>query len=190
MARRKRPVDPLNCLFTPSNIPDTPPTTPRPLTPPAWPSPRGYEVLAQLDSAIGGLAALAYADMLAADNNLVRDHAGAELLSELVLSAFALGLHLEQHNPERAKAIQKAITAARSEAGRRARRARDIVDAAKRGAICDLWASGKYSSRGVCVEQECAGLAMSPDTARKALVNTPDPDPWPAKNKHSRLRKK
>lgn len=45
----------------------------------------------------------------------------------------------------------------------------------KREAIRAIWASGKYKSRGICAEQECAGLGMSFDAARKALRNTPDP---------------
>ena len=50
----------------------------------------------------------------------------------------------------------------------------------KRATIRDIWASGKYSNRRICADQECDGLGMSFDTARKALRNTPDPDPWPA----------
>ena len=38
-----------------------------------------------------------------------------------------------------------------------------------------IWASGKYSSRDVCAEQECAALGMSFSAARKALINTPKP---------------
>jgi TPP-dependent indolepyruvate ferredoxin oxidoreductase alpha subunit len=38
-----------------------------------------------------------------------------------------------------------------------------------------LWASGKYSSRDICAEQECAALGMSYSSARKALRGTPDP---------------
>lgn len=41
--------------------------------------------------------------------------------------------------------------------------------------IQDIWASGKYSSRDICAEQECAGLGMSFSSARRALTNTPDP---------------
>lgn len=41
--------------------------------------------------------------------------------------------------------------------------------------IIRIWASGKYTSRALCAEQECAALGMSFDTARKALRNTPDP---------------
>jgi hypothetical protein len=46
---------------------------------------------------------------------------------------------------------------------------------AKRNLICNAWASGKYSSRDVCAEQECAALNMSFSTARKALIGTPKP---------------
>lgn len=45
----------------------------------------------------------------------------------------------------------------------------------KNAAIRDLWASGKYSSRDLCAEQECAFLDMSLSAARKALRNTPKP---------------
>jgi len=41
--------------------------------------------------------------------------------------------------------------------------------------IRTIWASGKYSSRDLCAEQECAALGMSFSAARKALRNTPDP---------------
>lgn len=41
--------------------------------------------------------------------------------------------------------------------------------------IRSLWASGKYSSRDVCAEQECSALGMSFSAARTALKNTPDP---------------
>lgn len=45
----------------------------------------------------------------------------------------------------------------------------------KREAISTAWASGKYGSRDLCAEQECAALNMSFSTARKALRNTPEP---------------
>lgn len=44
----------------------------------------------------------------------------------------------------------------------------------KRKIIQEIWASGKYSSRDICAEQECAALGMSFSTARKALRRTPD----------------
>ena len=46
----------------------------------------------------------------------------------------------------------------------------------KRRAIRDYWASGSYSSRDRCAEQECAALDMAHSTARRALSGTPDPD--------------
>lgn len=45
----------------------------------------------------------------------------------------------------------------------------------KRAAISAAWATGKYSSRDICAEQESAALGMSFSAARKALRNTPDP---------------
>lgn len=37
--------------------------------------------------------------------------------------------------------------------------------------IREIWATGKYSSRDICAEQECASLGLSYSTARKALIN-------------------
>lgn len=39
----------------------------------------------------------------------------------------------------------------------------------------EIWATGKYSSRDLCAEQECAALDMSFAAARNALKNTPNP---------------
>ncbi len=45
----------------------------------------------------------------------------------------------------------------------------------KQARIKAIWASGKYSSRDTCADQESAALNMSPSAARKALRNTPKP---------------
>ncbi|MDP2817539.1 MAG: hypothetical protein Q8O29_04545 [Polaromonas sp.] len=45
----------------------------------------------------------------------------------------------------------------------------------KQDAIRAAWATGKYTSRDICAEQECAALMMSFSTARKALRNTINP---------------
>ena len=45
----------------------------------------------------------------------------------------------------------------------------------KQRQIREIWATGKYSSRDLCAEQECAELNMSISVARRALRNTPDP---------------
>ena len=45
----------------------------------------------------------------------------------------------------------------------------------KHNQIREIWATGKYSSRDRCAEEECAALDMSYSAARKALRKTPDP---------------
>ena len=45
----------------------------------------------------------------------------------------------------------------------------------RNASICALWASGKYSDRDRCAEEECAALNMSFSAARRALRNTPKP---------------
>lgn len=68
--------------------------------------------------------------------------------------------------------------------GRKASDARHSKEGGSRdkvGAIRKLWSSGKYSNRGICAEEEYAGFGWNYTSARKALQNTPDPDPWPAK---------
>lgn len=56
-----------------------------------------------------------------------------------------------------------------------ARHAKPGGNREKQQEIRCIWASGKYSSRDRCAEQECEALGMSFTTARKALRNTPDP---------------
>lgn len=50
----------------------------------------------------------------------------------------------------------------------------------KRAQIQSIWASGRYSTRDLCAEEEHGALGMAFSTARKALRGAPDPDPWPA----------
>lgn len=45
----------------------------------------------------------------------------------------------------------------------------------KKRQMQEMWATGKYASRDICAEQECADLKMSFSAARKALRNTPKP---------------
>lgn len=45
----------------------------------------------------------------------------------------------------------------------------------KQRQIRAIWASGKYSAKDVCAEQECAALNMSFKAARRALINAPKP---------------
>lgn len=70
------------------------------------------------------------------------------------------------------------IQVEKSESARRAAKARHERPGGsrdKRETLRSLWASGKYSSRDICAEQECAALGISYSTARRALRNTPDP---------------
>lgn len=46
----------------------------------------------------------------------------------------------------------------------------------RRTQIQAIWASGKYTSRDRCAEEECGALGMSFATARKSLRGTPNPD--------------
>ena len=72
----------------------------------------------------------------------------------------------------------KAEISARSDA---ARKAADVLhnrpggNREKSTAIRAAWATGIFTSRTRCAEEECAGLGMSYDAARKALRNTPAP---------------
>lgn len=45
----------------------------------------------------------------------------------------------------------------------------------KQANIRELWATGKYSNRDRCAEEEYLALGMSFSTARKALRGTPSP---------------
>ena len=45
----------------------------------------------------------------------------------------------------------------------------------KKRQIREIWASGKYTFKDICAEQECAALNMSISVARRALNNTPEP---------------
>ena len=52
----------------------------------------------------------------------------------------------------------------------------------KKAAILAIWASWKYWDRSVCAQEECQGLGLSYDKARKHLIGTPDnPNPRPKK---------
>lgn len=82
------------------------------------------------------------------------------------LSQIAQHSMLKEGEDRRQKAISAADARHDKPGGSRERQAR----------IRKAWASGKYTSRDVCAEQECAGIGMSFSAARKALRNTPDPN--------------
>lgn len=78
-------------------------------------------------------------------------------------------------NPLSKEEQEKAVRAALALRAAEAKHSMKGGSREKKKKIQDIWASGKYSSRSICAEQECAALEMSFDTARKALRNTPDP---------------
>ncbi|MDD2744834.1 MAG: hypothetical protein PHV02_21435 [Rhodocyclaceae bacterium] len=76
-----------------------------------------------------------------------------------------------------AKSFSKGLDLAKFAQGRKGGKAKDAKTGndIKRAKIRALWATGKYTSRDICAEQECAALDMSFSTARKALRGTPEP---------------
>jgi hypothetical protein len=58
---------------------------------------------------------------------------------------------------------------------------KDGASISKRKEMQEIWASGKSKSRAHCAEKHSESIGMSVETGKKALRNTPDPDPWPAK---------
>jgi hypothetical protein len=86
-------------------------------------------------------------------------------------------------NPSGRMAVQDRLDVGspewRSETARKAADARHNQPGGSRDKqrqIREIWATGKYSSRDRCAEEECAALDMSFSAARKALRNTPDPN--------------
>lgn len=73
------------------------------------------------------------------------------------------------------KSLEKHKTTSRTRAAANARHSKPGGSKEKHEEIRRIWASGKYTSRDICAEQECAGLNISFATARKALRNTPAP---------------
>lgn len=99
--------------------------------------------------------------------------------------ASEIHLHMRDHVPMGAfgatDAFLRAAEAVQQKASKSARKGAETLhnkpggSRGKQAAMKAAWASGKYSSRDVCAEQECAALDMSFSSARKALRNTPNP---------------
>ncbi len=74
--------------------------------------------------------------------------------------------------------LREAAERARSASGKNAADALHDAPGGSRDkakAIRAVWATGKYTTKGICAEEECAALEMTFDTARKALRNAPKP---------------
>jgi len=93
-----------------------------------------------------------------------------------IISILKIGLFAGSLSPEAAKLALRTHT---ENATKRAKKAANALhdkpggsrDKAK--AIQGIWATGKYSSKDICAEQECAALEMSFKAARNALTNQP-----------------
>lgn len=79
-------------------------------------------------------------------------------------------VELQSHNKE----LRKELTSLKAQNAVEVRHSKPGGSREKRESIRAIWASGKYSSRDICAEQECAALGMSFSAVRKALRNTPD----------------
>ncbi len=87
----------------------------------------------------------------------------------------------ERYPDDEAVAIYSQVLAKEIMASKRGKIAADALHSKpggsrdKRQAIIAIWATGKYSSRDVCAEEECGHLQISFSAARRALRNTPNP---------------
>lgn len=102
---------------------------------------------------------------------------GSPLAADLAFRNYLLTWQLDSTRAGaiRLAAARKAMASTHGKKAAHARHSKPGGAVEKAEAIRAAWASGKYSSRTVCAEQECAHLGMSFDSARKALRNTPDP---------------
>ena len=100
-------------------------------------------------------------------------------------SAFALtGINKSAQGKLNAKIAKKT----KSEAGLKAANARLDQKGGYRETTAKIrneWATGNYAGRDECATLLAKSFSVSFDKARKALKNTPNPDPWPAKKKRS-----
>jgi hypothetical protein len=103
---------------------------------------------------------------------VLEHQANCRLLS---YQALALAQKILLGNELTAEEVAKAARAATARKAADALHSQPGGSRDKRVAIRAIWATGKYSSRDICAEQECAALSMSFATARKALRGTPEP---------------
>lgn len=95
-------------------------------------------------------------------------------INEQPPSADAIGFLLISHEDSLKKEAAAQASAKGAHAARK-RHSQPGGSDAKREAIRKAWATGKFSSRDACAEQESAALGMSFSTARRHLRGTEDP---------------
>ncbi len=123
--------------------------------------------------------------VLVADGTLTLSLANHSIPLAQVLALDAHGLKVDKHallrvldGDERQPSAGKGSPVWRKQQAKAAADARHNQPGGSRDKqqqIRGIWATGKYSSRDRCAEEECPALDMSFSAARKALRNTPDP---------------
>jgi hypothetical protein len=99
----------------------------------------------------------------------------AAAMSVYINSAFPI---LARNIPLMTQSYENGLNKAKGDEYQKRRQAASkghIKDLEKQNKIREIWGTGKYSSRDLCAEQECAALDMSYSSARKALRNTSNP---------------
>lgn len=104
------------------------------------------------------------------------------LVDELITKlTYAVHKKIDMQSDAIRLAFDTGRLAAKAKASKRAQAAANALhdkpgsSREKQAAIRAIWATGKYKSRDLCAEQECAALDMAFGTARRALRGTPDP---------------
>lgn len=117
---------------------------------------------------------------LSIENGATLTLAGQSVSLAHVVTLSANGLSVEKHTLLRAVEgdTQEPISTWLRQKARAAAQARHNKPGGSRDMqerIRAIWASGKYSTRDRCAEEESGALGISFSTARKALRNTPEP---------------
>jgi hypothetical protein len=81
---------------------------------------------------------------------------------------------------------KRVLKEARSKQAKIAADAKHKPNRKKRKDICAIWKAGNFLTRDDCAYEEHEALGMKLRAARDALIGTPDPNPWLAKEKQRR----
>jgi len=87
----------------------------------------------------------------------------------------------QTYSEKTSKWVMEKVNRRTSEIGKHAADVRHKTTNDKKKEIQEIWATGVYSDRDLCANQEAEPLGLAYSTSRRALQNTPNPDPWPGK---------
>lgn len=102
--------------------------------------------------------------------NFICNEKEAVILFRIACERFAYAVA----NPESPEQSAKLARMSLAKLGAEALHSKPGGSREKKESIRRIWASGKYTSRDICAEQECGALNWSFSAARRALRNTPD----------------